>query len=198
MPNIVDYAVVLDRLTKQGLRSLYFNSGAFGFPTDVATVSRGWIGAPDSSIRESARPMVRQVPSPFVFSLSNAMIAIWKDRLLGPAWVMPKSHWAYELEFGHREWLPERLKQMGVNPADLAPLNNAAAIEFLPADEKWFDWFVRELLGHLATSDFQLVFPGFSTICTIHTRCQLWWTTTDLSVVDDLDRLFPNDAGTNA
>jgi hypothetical protein len=197
MPNIVDYSIVLDRLTKQGLRSLYFNSGAFGFPANLATVSRGWMGPPDSSIRASVRPLVRQAGPPFDATLSHALLSIWRSKLSGPVWAMPKSHWAYELEFGNRGWLRVLLNTIGVDAKQLAPLNNAAAIEFLPADELLFGIFTRDLLSHLVASDFQLVFPGFSTICTIHTRCQLWWTTTDLALVEHLDQLFPGDARTN-
>jgi hypothetical protein len=197
MPNIVDYSVVLERLTGQGLRSLYFNSGAFGFPANQATVSRGWIGPPDASIRESVRSIIRQSAMPFDANLTQGLLAIWRSKLDGPVWVMPKSHWAYELEFGNRGWLPSCLNAIGVDANQLAPLNNAAAIEFKPADEMLFGTFTNELLNHLVASDFQLVFPGFSTICTLHTRCQLWWTTTDHSIVEQLDRLFPDDAGTH-
>ena len=61
MPRMIDYTTVLDQLTREGFKSLYFNSGAFGFPPGVETFSRGWIGEPDRSIRESALALVRQV-----------------------------------------------------------------------------------------------------------------------------------------
>jgi hypothetical protein len=89
------------------------------------------------------------------------------------------------------------LNQIGIDPKPLASLNNAAAIEFQPGDEKTFDLFVRELLTRLFSSDFELVFPGQSTICTIHTRCQLWWTTTKPAVVEALDALLPADGNSS-
>jgi hypothetical protein len=197
MPNIVEYSIVLDRLIKEGYRSLYFNSGAFGFGNGVKTESRGWIGPHDGSIRESARSIVRQTGSPYDVVLSKALIKTWQTKLPGAVWAMPKSHWAYELEFGHRDWLPDVLNQIGVDAKLLAPLNNAAAIEFKPGEEKAFDFFVRELLQRLFSSDFQLVFPGHSTICTIHTRCQLWWTTTKPAVIETLDALLPADGNSS-
>jgi hypothetical protein len=188
---IIDYPSVLLRMTELGYRSLYFNSGAFGFASGVATVSRGWIGPPDSSIRESAQAIVRQASVPFSETLTGALIEVWTQALPGPVWIMPKSHWAYELEFGHRGWLPGVLEQTGVDPRPLAGLNNAAAIEFTATDKNALAYMVRQLLDRLVSSDFQLVFLDHSTICTVHTRCQLWWTTTSQDVVDRLDEALP-------
>jgi hypothetical protein len=187
MPKIIDYQTVLDRLTKQGLKSLYHNSGAFGFSSGVETVSRGWIGPEDASIRESARAMVRNVSEPYAQRMTELTILLWRECLSGAVWIMPKSHWSYELEFGSREWLAKVLEQIGVDAAALAPLNNAPAIEFVDGDVDQLGFFVRELLARLVGSDFQMVFPGRDTICTIHTRTQLWWTTGDSTVAQKLD-----------
>jgi hypothetical protein len=193
MPRIIDYPTVLQRMTKLGYRSLYFNSGAFGFERGVETLSRGWIGPPDRSIRESARAIVRQASAPFALTMTTSMIDVWSKSVPGPLWLMPKSHWAYELDFGHRDWLPAVLQQIGIDPAALAGLNNAVAIEFTESDKSEFVYIVIELLNRLVTSDFQSVFLDHSTICTVHTRCQLWWTTTSARVIDRLDEALPGD-----
>ncbi len=194
MPSVVDYPVVLERLTELGYRSLYHNSGAFGFAAGVPTISRGWIGPPDGSIREAARDLVRQAQPPFAKNLSRLMLEMWKTTLPGPAWVMPRSHWAFELEFGHRDWLPAAIEQIGLDPVPLGKLNNAAAIEFSVTESKTLGAFITELLTRLISSDFQLVFLDHSTVCTIHTRCQLWWTTAGRTVADKLDLALPSDA----
>lgn len=190
MPRIVDYPTVLDLLTRQGLKSLYYNSGAFGFPPDVQTTTRGWIGKPDAAIRPAAMQWIRQVNEPFGQQLSAHFLWVWKQYLPGPVWVMPKSHWAYELEFGSRAWMPAALAAVGVDWQQLLPLNNAAAIEFAEADAELLGNFVIELLTRLDGSDFQAVFAGGQTICTIHSRGQLWWTTVDAAVAGRLDAVL--------
>ncbi len=158
---------------------------------------RGWIGPPDASIRQAARSIVRQAEAPFDIHLISGLVNAWKTMLPGVVWLMPKSHWAYELEFGHRELLYPVLQQIGVNPTLLEPLNTASAIEFTDAEQPALEYMVKELLNRLVSSDFQIVFPGFSTICTLHTRCQLWWTTTDARLIDFLDAQFPAHANDN-
>jgi hypothetical protein len=187
MPKIIDYPTVLDRLTKQGLKSLYHNSGAFGFSDGIKTVSRGWIGPEDASIRESARAMVRKISEPYAERMTELMLGLWLECLPGAVWIMPKSHWSYELEFGSRDWLPGGLEQIGIDATSLAPLNHAPAIEFVEREKQQLGFFVQKLLTQLVGSDFQLVFPGHDTICTIHTRTQLWWTTSNLTVANKLD-----------
>jgi hypothetical protein len=124
MPIIIDYPIVLNQLAQQGFKSLYHNSGAFGFAPTVTTISRGWIGREDPSIRESARSIVRQITPPTESRMAELTIQFWKQSLPGPVWVMPKSHWAYELEFGSRDWLPGVLKQIGIDSAHLLPLKS--------------------------------------------------------------------------
>jgi hypothetical protein len=192
MPKIVDYPTVVEMLTQQGFRSLYFNSGAFGFAAEAQTISRGWIGKPDASIRESARALIRQVDEPFAEQLSSRLVQVWQRYLPGAVWAMPKSHWAFELEFGSRDWMPGALQRLGVDDRLLAPLNNAPAIAFEMEEAEMLREFVRELLTNLAQSDFQLVFPGRMTICTIHSRGQLWWTTADPVVAAGMDEILPS------
>ena len=187
----MEYPTVLETLQQQGLKSLYFNSGAFGFPADVATTSRGWVGPADPSIREGVLPIVRQVEEPHAARLSALLVRAWRELTLGNAWIMPKSHWAFELEFGSRDWLAPVLVKTGIDPEMLRPLNNAAAIEFAADEFDLFAVLIEQLLGNLIASDFQLVFPGKTTICTIHSRAQLWWTTADLTVLAGLDLIVP-------
>jgi hypothetical protein len=189
MPTIVDYPTVLDLLTRQGLKSLYHNSGAFGFGSDVATTSRGWVGPVDPSIRASAMPIVRHMLPPYAQTMTDLMIQLWQSDLPGPVWVMPKSHWAYELEFGSREWLPDLLQRIGVDSTRLLRLNNAAALAFSPEEIQPLQLLVRELLCYLVGSDFQMVFFNHRTICTIHSRQQLWWTTADPIIVQRMESL---------
>jgi hypothetical protein len=104
---------------------------------------------------------------------------------------MPKSHWAYELDHGSRAWMPDVLRSIGVDPAPLAPRNDAVAIEFTPAERGPFVQLVRELLTHMLGSDFALAFPGRRTVCTVHHHKQLWWTSDEEPVLATLDRLVP-------
>ncbi len=197
MPIVIDYPTVLHQLTGDGLRCLYHNSGAFGFPADAAAHSRGWMGPLDSSIRESARPMVRQIPPPFETNLSNLFIIAWKETSPGPVWILPRSHWAYELQFGSQAWMPAALERIGIDPAMLTDFNNGSALEFAAGERELLRSFVCELLTRLVGSDFQAVFACRKTVCTIHSRGQLWWTTIDPVVLDRLDVLVPmerNDA----
>src|SRR5438874_9760388 len=97
-----------------GLRCLYHNSGAFGVGGDVAVEAAGWVGPEDPTIRPAARPFVRSVPPPYESRLASLVVRTWQEVLAGPAWLMPKSHWAYELEFGSSAWLPGALTRAGI------------------------------------------------------------------------------------
>lgn len=183
----MDYPRVLERLREQGLRCLYHNSGAFGFSAETATQSLAWIGPVDATIRPAARALTRQALPPYARNLADLAARAWQEGLPGPAWVMPKSHWAYELEFGSRDWMPVLLQSIGVDPASLAPRNNAAAIEFDGTETEPFGSFVEQLLQNLRGGDFSLIFPGRDTICTIHSHQQLWWTTADARIASMLE-----------
>ena len=191
MPKVIDYTVVLNQLQKRGLKSLYHNSGAFWFTDGVETFSRGWIGPEDASISHSARLLVRRAAEPFAENLTSLFTQFWQRKSPGKIWIMPKSHWAYELQFGSREWLPRVLDGIGVDSRQLENLNNAAAIEFDSAELEVAGSLVGELLARLVGSDFQAVFADYRTICTIHSRTQLWWTTVDPTVIAALDILLP-------
>ena len=191
MPRVIDYAVVVETMRRGGYASLYHNSGAFGFPADAASPPRhvGWIGPSDETIRPAARPLLRHVPPPFEQNLAELAAVAWQQALLGNVWVMPRSHWAYELDFGSRDWMPGLLRSICVDAAALAPRNDGSAIEFA-ADER--DGFVRLLTGlleRLLGSDFALAFPGRAALCTVHHHKQLWWTTTEEGLAGTLEGL---------
>ena len=105
MPMIVDYPIVLERMEREGFRCLYHNSGAFGFLDESGSGSVGWIGAADATLKPAVRMLARMVAGPVEENLAALAVRAWEDHLSGPVWVMPKSHWAYELEFGSREWM---------------------------------------------------------------------------------------------
>ena len=182
MPQIVDYERVLQRMAAEGFRSLYHNSGAFGFARGVDFKYTGWIGPADGSIRAEARPLTRQVAPPYEANLARGAGDVWAEHLPGPAWVMPMSHWSYELDFGSRAWMPAALNAIGVDGDELITRVNGAALQFEPAERVPFESLVVQLLSNLRTSDFMLAFPGRPVLCTVHHHKQLWWQTTDASL----------------
>lgn len=171
--------------------SLYHNSGAFGFGETVLPRSLGWVGPRDESIRASALALTRHVPPPFERNLAELASVVWEHHLAGSVWAMPKSHWAYELDFGSREWMPALLESIEIDPAVLAPRIDGSALEFAPDERDRFVRFVEGLLERLLGSDFVLAFPGRSTLCTVHHHKQLWWTTTRQTVFDAVGSLVP-------
>ena len=191
MPRIIDYAAVRQTMLDQGLVSLYHNSGAFGFPEGAGAQSVGWVGPPDATIREAARPLLRHVPPPFERNLAELAAVVWQQSIPGAAWVMPKSHWAYELDFGSREWMPSLLESIGVVAAALVSRNDGSALEFGADERDPFVRLVEGLLGRLLGSDFALAFPERPVLCTLHHHKQLWWTTSDVAIVQALGRLVP-------
>jgi len=186
MPRIIDYDVVEQTMREHGFVSLYHNSGAFGFGPSAQVRSIGWIGPEDASIRPSARQWIRQAPPPFEHNLAAAMIKI-RASVTGPAWLMPKSHWHYELHFGNGELLEGVLGEMDIEPAILRYRNNGSAIEFGAGESPLLGKAVEHLLSGLAGSDFLLAFPEASTLCTIHHHKQLWWQTADATIAQMVD-----------
>ena len=192
MPRIVDYPLVADRLTREGLVSLYPNSGAFGFPPEAGAASVGWIGPDDPSIRPASLPLTRRVPPPHEAMLATLATRVWKEHLSGAeAWVLPTSHWAYELTFGSHEWLPELLSSCGISPDILRDRHDGSALRFSPDEAPGFEKLISGLLLRLFGSDFQIAWPGCPAVCTVHHHKQLWWSTTDPRLVARLDELVP-------
>ncbi len=176
-------------MQQQGLRCIYHNSGAFTFPSTTKTQSLGWIGQPDGTIRPEARALTRSFPQPLERNLTDRAMQAWQQLLPGPAWIMPKSHWAYELQFGGGEWLASLMQEILVRADDLHRLNNAAAVEFASSELPGFSTTVHRLLQMSQNSDFCLAFPDRPAMCTIHSHKQLWWTTSDDATAAGLERL---------
>jgi len=179
VPAIIDYELVLQRMSAEGFRSVYHNSGAFGFPRDADVRYAGWIGPPDASIRLEAQQHVRHVAPPYEVNLARAAVRVWRGHLPGAAWVMPMSHWSYELDFGSKEWLPAALGKIGVDVSRLAKRVDGLAIVFELAEADALETILESLLANLKASDFMLAFPGRPALCTVHHHRQLWWQTTD-------------------
>jgi hypothetical protein len=190
MPQIVDYQQVLATLTSRGMRSLYHNSGSFGFAG--ADLYCGWLGPPDGTLKETVRPVSRRVAEPYSKNLTRLLERAWNSLLPGAIWIMPGNHWSYELEHSSHIWMADALHAIDVDPATLAPRNNAAAIDFDPSESSRAMTFVEQLLDHLFSSDFTAAFPVHPAICTIHHHRQLWWRTNDDTLRDRLLRL-PDD-----
>ena len=189
MPWIVDYAQVLEQMRGQGLRSLYYNSGAFGFPEGAGVESIGWIGPDDPTLRPQARATGRTVPAPHERNLSRLVVRAWQAHFPGKLWLMPKSHWAYELDFGSRDWMPALLEHAGVDSGLLQPRTNAAAIEFASHETEALAHVVEGLLRMLFGSDFAIAFPGHPVTCTLHHHKQVWWTGSDRQLIAALGEM---------
>jgi len=191
LPRVIDYSSVLDTLTRAGFESLYHNSGAFGFARGVATQSVGWVGPADPTLRPDARSLTRQVPAPHAENMAALATRFRREHLPGPLWLMPKSHWAYELDYGNGDWLPAVLEQIAIAPATLAGRNDASAVEFDANEAAAFGRTLQELLTQLHGSDFALAWPSHPLTCTVHHHGQLWWTSTDPALVVALTSLTP-------
>jgi hypothetical protein len=194
VPRIIDYPQVVQQLTSQGSVSLYYNSGAFGFPPGTATQSIGWIGRDDSTIRPAARPLTRKVGPPVEQTLARLGTQTWLEHLPGNVWVTPKSHWAYELDFGSHLWMPDALRSAGLRAeqvADLSERHDGSALGFAPGESPLFQSLLLALLTNLFGSDFLLSFPDRPLVCTVHHHKQLWWTTTDKGLYAGIESTVP-------
>ena len=69
MPWIIDYPLVLEQMREQRFKSLYYNSGAFGFAQDVEQKIIGWLGPPDSTLKAQVADLTAKLEA------ANAQIA---------------------------------------------------------------------------------------------------------------------------
>lgn len=191
MPRMLAYDVLQAEMDRQHFRSLYYNSGAFGFPNRSQVRTVAWIGPEDPTIRPAAIPFVRRVGPPYESVLAEMAVSVWRDMLPGPLWLMPMSHWAFELGHGSRAWLPQVLQSIGVDPAPLDSQTTGSPIEFAPGEIEPLRVLTQQLLEHLTGSDFMLVFPSRPVLCTLHHHKQLWWQTTDLALYQILEDCLP-------
>lgn len=185
---IIDYQHVLQTARELGFKCVYYNSGAFAYPPDRVNDVRivGWLGPEDPTIRSDLPATLVQVHPPFEAHLSEKLIRIRDRRIDGPVWVLPKSHWAFELDPVHGVWLTEALEKLGVDPGLLQNRPNAAAIEFSSQESAELGELVRQLLTHLSQSDFAILFPRHTHLVTIHHHKQLWWQTEDAALAVEL------------
>jgi hypothetical protein len=195
MPWIIDYPIVLERMHARHFKSLYYNSGAFGFADPTAARTIGWIGPDDPTLTPAAAGLARHVPPPFEQSLVERAVRLWRGGLPGKIWLMPMSHWAYEIDFGPGNWLGQVLLEIGIDPASLSTRTNAAAIEFAYNEHERVAHFLHRLLEMLGQSDFAMAFPDCRLLCLIHHHRQLWWTTDDERIYARIDAIVPVDAG---
>jgi hypothetical protein len=186
VPWIIDYPVVLEQMREQHFKSLYYNSGAFGFHGEIQPQIVGWLGPLDSTLKAHAHDMAIQIPEPHEENLAKLLVRAWREHLEGRVWLMPMSHWSYELDFGSRDWMPALLESVGVDPGLLSHRNNAAAIEFEPDEPEQLEKMVLVLLQMLQQSDFAIVFPRRPVIVTLHHHKQLWWQTSDSNLAEAL------------
>ena len=189
MPRIVEYLQLVEAMRGLHLRSLYYNSGAFGYERDASTKSTGWICAEDGSLRPEARQLARLLPGPPEGTLASLLTRAVTELFDGAAWLMPKSHWAFELDFGSKPWMPAALQQIGLDDKLLAPRTTGDAIAFSPNEIEQFTAFSRQLIANLMGSDFAMASPGKSFVCTLHHHKQVWWTTTDPALLHGLEQL---------
>jgi hypothetical protein len=187
VPRIIEYPIALQHLQNQGLVCNYFNGGAFGFARNIETHILGWIAEDDPTIRPQLRPHIRQIAAPAEENMSRAAVAAWQTDCPGVAWIMPLSHWAFELDFGSKSWLPSLIQSVGVEPETLADRSDASPIEFAQEEHPQLSKFLAGLLENLTASDFMLAFPSRPLLCTIHHHKQLWWTSSDNSLIQRIN-----------
>jgi hypothetical protein len=194
MPAIVEYPAVLRQLTGQGLICNYPNGGSFGFPPKSKPHIRAWVGPPDWTIKRTMRKLTRQVPPPYEANLAELAQRAWENLFPGNLWLMPGSHWSFELHHGSGDWLPGLIQTLSLDPIQLATHTDGAAIQFVPDESALFRNFAQSLLNQLHSSDYCIAFPGHAAVCAIHHHKQLWWVTPDPALIARLDQLadLPN------
>lgn len=175
MPTIIDYPRVVTTLALQGLRPLYPNGGAFGFAGSTPVKYEGWVGADDPTIRAEMLPFVTRVVAPYAQKLTTKLIDHWQQNLPGQLWLMPQSHWHFELSDGAKNWLPDVLRTIGIAPDALHPKNSADAIAFDRSESEMFASIATKLLRNLQLSDFWLAFPTYPVTAILHHHGQVWW-----------------------
>ena len=180
VPQIIEYSTVTQRMSEAGFVSLYHNSGAFGFADNGGVETIGWITRDDPTIRPAAMAMARKVTN-FVTPFQRATAALASE-----AWLMPKSHWHYELHFGNRELLEGVLPTIGIDANLLRERNDGSAIAFATDEFSLLTSTVQRLLENLTGSDFLIAWPGAQMRCTVHHHKQLWWQTRRRELIDPI------------
>jgi hypothetical protein len=182
MPKIVNYDAVVAEAEAMGLHSLYHRSGSFGFGDGVLVQHIGWLGPPDSTLRPVANLLVRQAAEPHARRLADALAYAGAELHVTNTWLLPMSHWAYELTFGGGEWLGELLGNIGVDAESLRDRTDGSAIAFAPDELAALKLAAATLLDRLTGSDFAVLMPKTRLVGTIHHHRQIWWTTDDAGI----------------
>lgn len=148
MPWIIDYALVLDVMRRQGFVARYFNGGAFDFPPPVEAREIAW------SVDDAAGSAAR-------------LAAAWRAGSPGPAWLLPMSHWRHAFEQAGGNWLAAVIESVGVDAGQLSERVNAAAIEFGDADAGALERVVERLLTPPHPGTYTIAFPRRAVLCEI-------------------------------
>lgn len=177
MPARFSYQSLLTTLGEQGVRCVYHHGGAFEFIASEVHF-RGWLTAPDPTIRPGLREIARELPIDSVVDATVRLLAEAGERV----YLLPTSHWAHELEA--HPWIEEVLAMQSFDATTLRGLNRAEPIVYLlPAECDALRSLIGSLLERLSESDFSLVVPGAALLGTVHHHRQVWWRTTDASWV---------------
>src|ERR1051325_9035643 len=117
----------------------------------MTTRITGWTAGEDPTIRPELRSSIHAFAPGATEKMAASASAAWSNYLPGPAWIMPLSHWAFELDFGSKAWLPTLLKSVHVEPYPLADRTDASPLEFQPGEQADLTRFLQTLLDQLAT-----------------------------------------------
>ena len=104
-------------------------------------------------------------PAEFVTGEAVMDCARVRKMIEGEAWLMPKSHWHYEMHFGNGALLEKVLGEIGIDAVELRDRNNGAAIEFSIDENDSLKRAIRALVGGLVQSDFLVAFPQAALEC---------------------------------
>jgi hypothetical protein len=190
LPAIIDYSSVQARMKSAGLVCNYHNSGAFGFSAKSKVIIYGWIGPGDATIKPTLLEQVKMVTAPYESNLAQLAALVWETVLPGTVWIMPMSHWHFELHDGSRDWMPQALQEISVDPKQLEDRADGSALEFVIAEKESFTRLLTGLFTNLRVSDFLLAFPDRPVVCMVHHHKQLWWQTTDPMLAGAIDAQF--------
>lgn len=191
MPTLVEYDDVLARMSELRMRCQYFNSGAFSPAPGEPMHFGGWIGPEDVTIRPAAREQARRIAEPYPQTLAGLVGRAWKEIIGGPVWLMPRSSWAFELDFGSKDWLPDALRLAGFDSAILEGRTNAPAVALSQDEFSSAMHLIETALEKLAGSDFALAFPDRPIVCTLHHHKQVWWIGGDADLISRVIALSP-------
>lgn len=195
MPVIIDYSIVRQTLQAAGLECLYHNSGSWGYPPPAHSTSPspspllgkeiftlGLLLADDPTLRQQARPMAKLIDKPVPASLAYHVLGALAG-LSQPLWLMPGSHWAYELTFGTPP-MTDWLEQAGLTDAQqLTARNDGSAVAFSPAEFSKLAGVLSQFWSFRTDSDYRLYAPNGQAIVHVHHHRQAWVLTPNEGII---------------